>query len=509
MIRFSQLSFIFIVVIFFLASCGGGDSSGGDNNTVDEPTPVPTDSTLVTSRSPDHNEINVSEKTGINITVDQSIINNGLDLVLFYVGKNENCQYIRGDGPNCPWTDTDIIFTNAVVQGNSIVFTPNIELEFGSNYVVFLRDNSDDFLLQWSIRTNPGGVFLDSPVINIGYRTETLNGVTNEKGIYAYILGESVTFFIGDLVFPTVTAKSSVTPLDLAGTTDINDPKVVNMIRLLQTLDEDENPQNGLTITDSAKTAATQIDFTLSLLDFENSVAVKALISNAGQINPVSNLVTTTRAVSNFQFQLDTLDKLNFKASTLPGIYNVSAFGVSGTHQLTFIAGGSVNIIWGDGSTDTGTWSVNSSGQLLLSGLSFSDVLTLTSGDQSSGGLDLVLDDEDGVLKTTGTIKLISFDGSYNVTLTSVTSLNSFNVPCENASGVMNINNSIASGSLSGASGGTASISGDVQSDGSILGSLVTSTFFTNFTGVISGTSGSGTWSEQFGCAGTWEMTKN
>ena len=34
------------------------------------------------------------------------------------------------------------------------------------------------------------GVFLDSPVINIGYKTETLSGVTNTQGEYEYLSGE-------------------------------------------------------------------------------------------------------------------------------------------------------------------------------------------------------------------------------------------------------------------------------------------------------------------------------
>jgi len=61
------------------------------------------------------------------------------------------------------------------------------------------------------------GVFLDSPVANIGYRTEFLEGVTNDAGEYEYIEGEEVTFFIGDLEFPPVVASGVITPLDIAG----------------------------------------------------------------------------------------------------------------------------------------------------------------------------------------------------------------------------------------------------------------------------------------------------
>ena len=209
--------------------------------------------------------------------------------------------------------------------------------------------------------------------------------------------------------------------------------------------------------------------------------------------------------ISHFQGQLTALENLNFNTSTLPGIYNVEARAVAGTHQFTFIDDGTVNIIWADGNEEFANWSVNNIGQLILSGPTFSDILTLTSGNQSSGDLDIVVDDEDGIFNTPGTIKLATFDGSYNATVTSTTPF-----PCENASGVMSIDSSIIAGSISGVTtGGTGSISGYVQSDGSVLGTLAYSAYFTNITGLISGTSGSGTWSQELGCAGTWAVTKN
>ena len=59
--------------------------------------------------------------------------------------------------------------------------------------------------------TPDSGVFLDSPVINIGYKTETLEGVTSSLGEYEFLRGESVTFFIGSLEFPSAKASRTVT----------------------------------------------------------------------------------------------------------------------------------------------------------------------------------------------------------------------------------------------------------------------------------------------------------
>lgn len=149
------------------------------------------------------------------------------------------------------------------------------------------------------------GVFLDSPVANMEYRTETISGTTNSQGSYEYIAGESVVFSIGDLEFPRVSARSVVTPLDIAGTSDVNDSRVVNMSRLLQTLDVDGNADNGIYIPDSARSVATPVDFDLPESEFSNSGAVTSLIFNAGQDTAVTALVSSENAIDHLQEQLN------------------------------------------------------------------------------------------------------------------------------------------------------------------------------------------------------------
>lgn len=145
------------------------------------------------------------------------------------------------------------------------------------------------------------GILLDSPVINIGYKTATQTGVTDSQGRYKYLAGETVVFFIGDLEFSGVAASGIVTPLDIAGTGDVDDPAVINMVRLLQTLDKDGNPDNGISITDAAKTSATTVDFTASIDDFAASPNVQALIANAGQDVVTTQLVSAFEAIAHFE----------------------------------------------------------------------------------------------------------------------------------------------------------------------------------------------------------------
>ena len=93
------------------------------------------------------------------------------------------------------------------------------------------------------------GVFTDSAVAGIQYQTQPGNksGKTNAFGEYDYVEGDTVTFRIGDTQLPAVTATGRVTPADMA---DGNDADVVtNVLRLLQTLDDDGNPDNGISIS--------------------------------------------------------------------------------------------------------------------------------------------------------------------------------------------------------------------------------------------------------------------
>ncbi|WP_419812867.1 hypothetical protein [Bacterioplanoides sp.] len=143
------------------------------------------------------------------------------------------------------------------------------------------------------------GAFVDSAVINIGYRTDSLQGVTDSKGQFQYLEGESITFFIGDLEFPTVPASETVTPLNLADTDDVSAPEVINMLRLLQTLDRDGDAENGITITEAAKDVATVIDFDVPACDFESDSAVIALVANSGSTN--TELTPIYEAVTHFE----------------------------------------------------------------------------------------------------------------------------------------------------------------------------------------------------------------
>lgn len=149
------------------------------------------------------------------------------------------------------------------------------------------------------------GVFQDSPIANIGYRTQTRSGTTNILGEYHYLEGESVTFFIGNMEFPSVLAKPLITPLDLADTDDTSDSMVVNVVRLLQTLDENDDPGDGIRIPETANAIAEPLDFSVSISDFENDARVTSLLANLGKVTEFSGLVNSEEAMSHFESSLN------------------------------------------------------------------------------------------------------------------------------------------------------------------------------------------------------------
>ena len=94
------------------------------------------------------------------------------------------------------------------------------------------------------------GVFIDSPVAGLGYVTESRNGLTDAGGAFEYRRDERIAFHIGDLQLGEASGADIITPLDLVpDAEDHTDDAVTNIAVLLQTLDQDGNASNGITLT--------------------------------------------------------------------------------------------------------------------------------------------------------------------------------------------------------------------------------------------------------------------
>ena len=147
------------------------------------------------------------------------------------------------------------------------------------------------------------GTFVDSPVMGLTYSTPTYAGTTNQAGEFQYKAGENVTFSVGHIALPTVTANAEMTPLTLFQTDDLQNRQVANLLSLLQTLDTDSNPNNGITLPETLNmtTSGLQVDF--DALNF--SQQVKPIVANTrindGKLVPYENAIQHFRGSLPYQ----------------------------------------------------------------------------------------------------------------------------------------------------------------------------------------------------------------
>jgi hypothetical protein len=111
------------------------------------------------------------------------------------------------------------------------------------------------------------GRLIDSPVSGVQYITASVNGLkTGRNGEFNYRSGEIVTFSVGNLILGRSVAASRLTLLDIVpgartdysagmGLTEVFEkyPAILNIARLLQSLDVDRNTASGIEIPVEAK----------------------------------------------------------------------------------------------------------------------------------------------------------------------------------------------------------------------------------------------------------------
>lgn len=147
------------------------------------------------------------------------------------------------------------------------------------------------------------GVFSDSPIENIAFRTDSQSGFTDSDGTFLYLDGETVTFSIGGIDLPAITAASLLTPKLMGSSGRIDDPIVLNILRLLQSLDVDGNPDNGIEISDQAHTVADAMTVDFDDPDFDT--AVTNLVANSGATRTA--LISSGQALAHFNDSIDNL----------------------------------------------------------------------------------------------------------------------------------------------------------------------------------------------------------
>lgn len=151
------------------------------------------------------------------------------------------------------------------------------------------------------------GVFLDGAVENLDYVAGTAaKASTNAKGEFTCYAGDTVTFSIGGIALGSAPCAATITPLQLAGVSDVKDSKVVNRLLALQLLDEDSDPANGIKLTADVKTAlaSKSADFNAAADAF--NTALSANLTAAGAKYAARSVDDSRRALVREHFE-DTL----------------------------------------------------------------------------------------------------------------------------------------------------------------------------------------------------------
>lgn len=223
------------------------------------------------------------------------------------------------------------------------------------------------------------GRFIDSPVAGLAFASGDQSGLTDSDGGFTYKTGQTIRFSIGDIIVGQSTPRSLMTPVSLVtGASDESDPMATNIARFLQTLDDDADLQNGITIAQVVReqAAGLSVDFDQSMEGFSNNTAVLETVRELTSVTSAGerSLVSISMAQNHLRTTL-----LARFVGTYNGVYS------------------------GD---DAGTWvvMVDSAGTISGDGVGSDEVFTIIGSVSSSGTAYFVAGDVTTGATFTGTI---------------------------------------------------------------------------------------------------------
>ncbi|OSM04200.1 hypothetical protein MAIT1_05281 [Magnetofaba australis IT-1] len=164
--------------------------------------------------------------------------------------------------------------------------------------------------------------------------TSGQSGFTSNGGQYTYVDGDTVTFYLGEdsggILLGSATASGTVTPLTMAGVADSTDQRVVNMARLLQSLDDATDGNIAITANMRAQASILSrsgmtLDFNVSTSAFDNytssGITISSMIQTVSSADGGSarSLQSATAAQEHLQ---DTLGTRSVSTASLSGTFN-------------------------------------------------------------------------------------------------------------------------------------------------------------------------------------------
>ncbi|WP_339805698.1 hypothetical protein [uncultured Marinobacter sp.] len=158
---------------------------------------------------------------------------------------------------------------------------------------------------------------LDSPVGGVVYRGNGIEGTTTSDGGFRFRPGEPVSFSFAGMDLGTVTVNAAgtiVTPAELQGTERedyASDTATVNLLRLLQTMDLDGDPTNGILLPDERTLADSGLanilaDIQLGDPNFDSQIAA-SLADFSMNLGIGNELVSAQQASEHFELTLESV----------------------------------------------------------------------------------------------------------------------------------------------------------------------------------------------------------
>jgi hypothetical protein len=129
------------------------------------------------------------------------------------------------------------------------------------------------------------GRLIDGPVQGVRYVSGSVSGITGSGGEFRYEEDNTIRFFIGDIALGEATlGKAIITPVDLVPGGTLETPAVINIARLLQSLDS--MPGDGrISIPGKLQSVAVQanenVAASIRFLDFADETA---FVNTASQL---------------------------------------------------------------------------------------------------------------------------------------------------------------------------------------------------------------------------------
>lgn len=136
--------------------------------------------------------------------------------------------------------------------------------------------------------TTTTGYFKDTNAEGVSFESGEITGVTGTDGRFTCESGKPVKFSVGDVELGTTTCGPVVTPVDLVAGGSIDNTAVQNVVRFLLMLDHDEDPENGIQISDDVLAAAADwgpVEFDVGATDFGSLAAVTGIMSEVATID--------------------------------------------------------------------------------------------------------------------------------------------------------------------------------------------------------------------------------